>query len=247
MNKFSYPKASLLPIECPNCKVQQPENGGYRIRKLRDVGGVREAKVMKVRCRACLKHLCCIYPPEVPRAKWYSSKVEGIFAILDVHQVDEGCGNELAQHLGYTLKPETRARWQALRAWRVERLEHEQQQADCEIASIDEFKVSDGWVYSLTEVASQAVLGYRFSEKRDEEVVRDLIAEHEPEAIISDGCKAIKAACEWFADLPHGRCWFHVIRDVLKNFKKDQRQPVAFILRCSATRFSLNDKEVRLS
>jgi len=247
MNEFIYPKASLLPIECPRCKVQKPENGGYRLRKLRDVGGVREAKVMKVRCRNCRKLVACVYPPEVPRAKWYSTKLEGIFAILDVHQVDEGVGNEIAEQLGYPLKPETRANWQGLRAWRIERLENEAKQTlsetQIDIASLDEFKVTGGWVYSLTDVSSQAVLTYCFSEKRSESVVRDLIAEHEPKAIISDGCKAIKAACEWFANVPHGRCWFHVIRDVLNNFKKAERKPVAFVLRCLYEQDNLEEAE----
>lgn len=201
---------------------------------------------MKVRCSQCLKFLCCIYPPEVPRAKWYSSKVEGIFAILDIHQVDEGCANEIATHLGYPIKPQTRARWQALRAWRVERLCRQKHTA-AEVASLDEFKVAGGWVYTLTDTASSAVLGYALSAKRSEAVVRELIAEHKPKAVISDGCKAIQAACDWFANLPHGRCWFHVIKDVLENFSKKQRKSVALQLRCLYEQDSLEDAERFLS
>ena len=197
---------------------------------------------MKVRCRECFKLLCCIYPPEVPRAKWYSSKVEGIFAILDAHSVDEGCADEIAAHLGYPIKPQTRASWQALRGWRVERLVTKAEK-EPEIASLDEFKVGGGWVYTLTDVASQAVLGYALSPKRSEEVVRDLVAEHHPKAVISDGCQAIRAACDWFADMPHGRCWFHVIKDVLTHFTKKERKGVAFSLRCLYEQDSLEDAE----
>ncbi len=242
MESFTYPKASLLPITCPHCKVQKPEHAGYRLRKLRDISGIRQVKVMKVRCRECLKLLCCIYPPEVPRAKWYSHKVEGLFAILDLHQVDEACADEIAEHLGYTLKAETRAAWQAVRSWRAERLESDYQ-GELGIVSIDEFKVGSWWVYTLTDVASQAVVAYEVSEQRSEERVRDLIAEHNPAGLISDGCKAIEAAAQWFADLPHGRCWFHVIKDVLKNFARPERKAMAHMLRCLYEQDSLEDAE----
>ncbi len=238
MHVFTYPKASLLPLQCPRCQKSKPEHGGYRIRKLRDLQGIRKVKVMKVRCRGCHKQLACLYPPGVFRYKWYSSKVEGIF-ILDVHQVDEGCANEIAEHLGYPIKPKTRTNWQATRAWRSEHLQAEQPQGTVGVAAIDEFKVGGWWVYTLTDTASQAVVAYAMSETRDETLVRELIANHDPKAIISDGCPTIKAACQWFADKPHGRCWFHVIRDVLSGFAKGDRELVAHDLAFLYTRDTL--------
>ena len=131
-------------------------------------------------------------PPGVSRYKWYSAKLEGIFALLDVHQVEEGCTDELAAHLGYPIKPETRSAWQAIRAWRADQL---QEQPNCEItvASLDEFKVGQWWVYTLTDQASQAVVDAAPSESRSEAVVRNLIAKQNPSAFISDGCPHIKA------------------------------------------------------
>ena len=67
MKTHSYPKASLLQIRCPSCGCERPENGGYRIRKHRDVDGVREVRVMKVRCSGCSKHLRCSYLECTPR------------------------------------------------------------------------------------------------------------------------------------------------------------------------------------
>ena len=198
---------------------------------------------MKVRCSQCLKHLKCIYPPGVSRYKWYSQKLEGIFAVLDVHQVDEGCANEIAEHLGYPLKPETRAAWQETRAWRVAQLEQEQESSKVAVASLDEFKVGQWWVYTLTDKDSQAVVDYAVGESRSEERVRDLIAEHDVGVFISDGCPRIEAACDWFADTPHGRCWFHVIKEVLGNFAEEERELVAHELTFLYTRESLEDAQ----
>lgn len=136
MKTYSYPKASLLQIRCRACGCKKPENGGYRIRKHRDVDGRREVRVMKVRCSGCLKHLRCICPPGVLRYKWYSQKLEGIFALLDVHQVDESCADEIAGYLGYPVKPETLARWQATRAWRADRLRQGQPSGELTVASL---------------------------------------------------------------------------------------------------------------
>lgn len=198
---------------------------------------------MKVRCSQCLKHLKCIYPPGTSRYKWYSQKLEGIFAVLDVHQVDEGCAAEIAEHLGYPLKPETRAAWQETRAWRVAQLEQEQESSKVAVASLDEFKVGQWWVYTLTDKDSQAVVDYAVGESRSEERVRDLIAEHDVGVFISDGCPRIKAACDWFADTPHGRCWFHVIKEVLGSFAKEERELVAQELTFLYTRESLKDAQ----
>lgn len=230
-------------MTCPRCGSQKPENGGYRIRKQRDVDGVREVKVMKVRCSGCLKHLRCLYPPGVSRYKWYSQKLEGIFALLDVHQVNEGCADEVAEHLGYPVEPTTRAAWQKTRAWRAEQLEQDQPSAEVAVASLDEVKVGQWWVYTLTDKGSQAVVDYAISESRSEEVVRELIAKHEVGAFISDGCPRIEAACSWFANTPHGRCWFHVIKEVLGKVGKEERELVAWDLEFLYTRESLDAAE----
>lgn len=198
---------------------------------------------MKVRCSGCLKHLRCICPPGVLRYKWYSQKLEGIFALLDVHQVDESCADEIAGYLGYPVKPETRARWQATRAWRADRLRQGQPSGELTVASLDEFKVGQWWAYTLTDGASQAVVDYALSESRNETVVRDLLAEHDASAFMSDGCLHIKAACEWFADKPHGRCWFHVIKEVLNNVAKEERDLVAHDLKFLYTRTDLKTAE----
>jgi transposase-like protein len=148
---------------------------------------VREEKVLRVRCHKCKRSLGCLYAAGVKRYGWYSSKVEGIFAVLSVHQVDESCAAEIAEHLGYPIKQETRAAWQGTRA----------------LASIDEFKLGYWWMYTLTDVASQVIVDYALCESRDEEVVRELIAKHDPEVMISDGCSSIQAACAYFADKPN--------------------------------------------
>ena len=194
---------------------------------------------MKVRCSQCSKHLKCLYPPGISRYRWYSQKLEGIFAVLDVHQVDEGCAQEIATHLGYPLKPKTRASWQETRAWRTVQLEQDRPSANVAVASLDEVKVGSWWVYTLTDKDSQAVVASAISETRSEEAVRDLIAEHDVGAFISDGCPRIEAACDWFADKPHGRCWFHVIKEVLGHFDKEERELIAHDLTFLYTRLDL--------
>ena len=248
MTNNPYPQASLLDRRCPKCKISKPESGGYRVRKHRDVNGIREEKVLRVRCQRCKGSLGCVYPAGVMRYKWYSQKLEGIFAILDVHQVDESCATEVAEHLGYSIQSETRASWQGTRALRAERLEAQQAKpAALKAASVDEFKLGEWWMYTLTDVESQAVVDYRLCECRDEEVVRELIAEHNPKLIISDGCKSIQAACEYFADKPHGRCWFHVIKEVLKQFPKRERELAALDLHFLYTCTNLKDARWFLS
>lgn len=232
MQTQTYPQASLLKTRCPNCENGKAESGGYRIRKHRDVGGVREVKVLRVRCRVCKKSLGCVYPAGVQRYKWYSSKLQGVFAILAVHQVSEACAHEIANHLGYAVVAETRASWQATRAFRATQLEARTNvNKQLEVASLDEFKVGQWWVYTLTDTDSQAIVDYTVCESRDEEVVRQLIAHNDPQALVSDGCTSIAAAASYFADKPHGRCWFHVIRDVLSKFPKEDRKLVALDLR----------------
>ena len=206
---------------------------------------MREVKVLRVRCSQCKGSLGCVYPPGVKRHGWYSCKVEGIFAVLDVHQVDEACSQEVAEHLGYPLQSETRAVWQGARAFRAEQREQkrEPERREITVASIDEFRLGAWWMYTLTEVKSQAIVGYSLCESRDEEVIRELIAKHEPKLIISDGCKSIQAACEYFANKPHGRCWFHVIKEVLKQFPRKERELVALDLRFLYTCSNLKDAQ----
>lgn len=182
MENQAYPKASLLNWRCSSCELGKPESGGYRVRKHRDVSGVREEKVLRVRCQRCKRGLGCVYPAGVKRYGWYSSKVEGIFAVLSVHQVDESCAAEIAEHLGYPIRPETRAAWQGTRALRAEQLEAKKPFAKSKsvaVASIDEFKLGYWWMYTLTDVASQVIVDYAMCESRDEEVIRELIAKHE--------------------------------------------------------------------
>jgi transposase-like protein len=233
MTTKPYPKASLLEIACRRCPEGKAESGGYRIRRHRDLSGIREVKVRRIRCNECKRSLGCVYPEGVQRYKWYSSKVQGIFAILDIHQVDETCSNELAEHLGYPIEAETRTSWQATRAFRAKQIESQDKHSiqEIELVSIDEMKLGYWWLYTLTEVKSQAVVDYALCENRDEEVVRELIANNNPKMIISDGCPSIAAACAYFADKPHGRCWFHVIRDVLRKFSKQERRLVSYDLR----------------
>jgi len=176
------------------------------------------------------------------RYKWYSAKLEGIFALLDIHQVEESCADEIAVHLGYPIKLETRAKWQAARAWRADQLQ-DKINDKIAVASVDEFKLGRWWVYTLTDGVSQAVVEHAISESRSEEVVRDLVAEHDVAAFISDGCPHIKAACGWFADVPHGRCWFHVIKEVLSNVAREERELVAHDLRFLYTRANLKDAQ----
>lgn len=243
MTNNPYPQASLLDWRCSRCEQGRPKSGGYRVRKHRDFRGVWEEKVLRVRCQRCKRSLGCVYPTGVMRYKWYSKKLEGIFAVLAVPQVNEACSQEVAEHLGYPIHPETRASWQATRAFRAEPLAQKQQaeKAKVAVASIDEFKLGAWWLYTLTEVKSQAVVAYALCESRDEKVVRELIAEHDPELIISDGCKSIRAAGEYFADKPQGRCWFHVIKEVLKQFPRGERELVALDLRFLYARNNLKD------
>lgn len=238
MENQTYPKASLLDWRCSSCDQGKPESGGYRVRKHRDIDGVREEKVLRVRCHRCKRSLGCVYPAGVKRYGWYSRKVEGLFAVLSVHQVAEGCVAEIAEHLAYPLKPATRAAWRGTRALRAALLEAKEPVAKEGVAmSIDEFKLGYWWMYTLTDVASQVIVDYALCESRDEEVLRELIARHDPALIISDGCSSVQAACAYFADKPHGRCWFHVIKDVLKQFPKNERALVAldlrFLYRCA--------------
>ena len=107
-------------------------------------------------------------------------------------------------------------------------------------ASVDEFKLGGWWMCTLTEGKSQTIVGYALCESRDEEVVRELNARHDPKLIISDGCSSIQAACGYFADKPHGRCWFHVIKEGVKRFSRKERV-VALDLRFLYTCANLKD------
>jgi hypothetical protein len=182
----------------------------------------------------------------VLRYKWYGIKVQGLFAILDVHQVKEACANELAAWLGYTIESETRAAWQETQVWRSEQYEAKDVAAEAielSAASLDECKLGTGWMYTLSEVESQALVAYALAPTRNENTVRTLLSEHEPKLLISDGCPQIEAALAYLPDLQQARCWFHVIKDVLPNFKHGERERVAWDLEFLYTRSELQEAE----
>lgn len=65
--------------------------------------------------------------------------------------------------------------------------------------------------------------------------------------MISDGCKSIQAACEYFVDKPNGRCWLHVIKEVLRQFPRKERGLVAMDLRFLYSCDNLKDAQWFLS
>lgn len=217
------PGSILRPTVCPTCGQSHLESGGHYTRTLRDLQGVRQVKVQRLRCASCHKTLECIYPEGVQHARWYSVSVQALFAILAVHQVDQACRSEVAALLGYPLVPDTQDAWQDTQALRAERdhqarlTELRHQEVGVKIASIDEFKLGDGWAYSLTDTSSQAVLTYRLSDRRNEEVVRDLISTHPPQVTMADGCPSIAGGVGWYGDIKQGRCWFHVMQALSKR------------------------------
>lgn len=246
METNTYPKASVLPVRCNKCKEGKPESGGYRERKHRDLEGIRIERVLRVRCSECKRSLGCVYPDGVLRYKWYSIKVQGLFALLNVHQVKEACCHEIAAWLGYTIEAETRAAWQETQVWRSEQYEAqdvESKATSLSTGSLDECKVGTGWMYTLTDVPSQALVAYAPAPTRNENTVRALLSEHEPDVLISDGCPLIEAALAYLPDITQARCWFHVIKDVLQNFKRDAREKVRWDLEFLYTRAELQEAE----
>lgn len=179
--------------------------------------------MQRLRCAICHKTLDHVYPEGVQHARWYSLPVQALFAILAVHQVGQACRSEVAALLGYPLVPDTQDAWQDTQALRAER-DHQARLVDLRykgltvnIASIDEFKLGEGWAYSLTDTFSQAVLTYRLSDRRDEGVVRDLVSTCPPKATMADGCPAINAGVGWHGNILQGRCWFHVMQALSKR------------------------------
>lgn len=225
MNTQTYPKASLMKIDCPRCQENNVEHGGYRLRKLRTLNGIEERKVLKLRCRACKKHLRNIYREGTPRASWYSTKMHGLMAILSVHHVTEGCCADVAELFEYPLTLKTRQAWQDSRVRRIEQQERAYKALihEPEVGSVDECKIGSSWGYTLTDTESDFVCSYDVTDKRNFSTVRSLIAQVEPKAVMSDGCKSIQAAMSWFSYIPHGRCWFHVMQDVCSNVSKEDR------------------------
>jgi hypothetical protein len=141
--------------------------------------------------------------------------------------VPQACQTEIANIFNYAIVPDTRDEWQDTRTVRATR-QHAQEleqikvsQFEIKCGSIDEFKLGFGWAYTLTDTASQAVLGFKTNDTRAETTVRDVIAEFPPKAIISDGCPMIQAGAAWWADIPHGRCWFHVMQAMSKLAAKE--------------------------
>jgi hypothetical protein len=221
----TYPEASVQELVCPKCQSKQVESGGYRIRQLRTLDGVEERRVKKLRCANCKKHLKSLYPEDTPRASWYATKVHAVMTVLSVHHVVESCCQEIAGILGYSLGNKTRDAWQEARVRRIEQQEKQQtlRKEDPEVVSIDECKLGNSWGYTLTDTETDYVCNSAVSDDRNLFVVRDLVADVHPKTVISDGCKSIQAAMHWFPKIPHGRCWFHVILDVCRNAKKENR------------------------
>ena len=225
MKTETYPEASVQELVCPKCQSKRIESGGYRERQLRTLTGVEERRVKKLRCATCKKHVKSLYPEDTPRASWYGAKVHAVMAILSVHHVSEGCRADIAEVLGYALSMKTQNAWQEARARRIEQQEGQQapRQEDPDVVSIDECKLGSSWGYTLTDTATDYVCSSAVTDRRNLFVVRDLVAHVHPKAVISDGCKSIEAALHWFPKIPHGRCWFHVIVDVCRKAKKEDR------------------------
>lgn len=223
MNTPPAPRPILRPVKCPTCGPSHLESGGNYIRKIRDLQGIQKVKVLRLRCAKCHKTLDRTYPQGVVRACWYTQKVQGIFAILTVHQVSESCRAEIATLLGYALTEETQNAWQDTQALRVERDHHTQclqaQQLGCtlKVASIDEIHLDETCVYTLTDTQSQAVVSMECCTERNSLSVRSLLEKYPMETVISDGCPLIKAGLAWHPQMFHARCWFHVMQSLSKK------------------------------
>jgi transposase-like protein len=222
------PPASIR-IPCPHCKaLTTRESGGSYPRKNRHTNGVSIVRVKRYRCSQCHRALPSHYPAGVHRHKWYSGVIQALFTVLDVHQVKQACQNEIATVLGYPICASTRDTWSDTRAYRATKQHHcalqqlRDRRIEIECGSIDEFKIGLGWAYTLTDTQSQAVLTVKTSLFRAESVVKDLIAVYPPKAIISDGCPQIEAGAAWWSDIPHGRCWFHVMQAMSKLVSRDK-------------------------
>lgn len=111
------------------------------------------------------------------------------------------------------------------------------------VASLDECKLGRGWMYTLTDIPSQALVVYEPADERNEMSVRTLLSEHTPEVVISDGCPSIEAALAYLPEIEQGRCWFHVIKDVLQNFPKEIREHVGWDLEFLYSSETLGDAE----
>jgi Histidine kinase-, DNA gyrase B-, and HSP90-like ATPase len=91
METNTYPRSSIETKACVSCQSSTIESGGYRERRHRDIGGIRIEKVLRLRCSNCKRSVGCVYPEGVLRYKWYSIKVQGLFAILSVASLrDDG-------------------------------------------------------------------------------------------------------------------------------------------------------------
>ncbi len=126
-------------------------------------------------------------------------------------------------------------------------------QFEIKCGSIDEFKLGFGWAYTLTDAASQAVLGFKTNDTRAETTVRDIISILPTKAIISDGCPMIQAGAAWWADIPHGRCWFHVMQAMSKLAAKEpdagggsERQRLTWRVQFLLSQPSITDAEAYL-
>lgn len=247
MNNETYPEGIITEKSCPRCGDERIQSGGYRERKLRDIGGIKERQVKKLRCSTCKKPRGCIYPEDTLRHSWYSDRVHGLVTILDVHQTKEGCIEEVADLLEYPLTQKTRDSWQESRERRIESNNKEANAVidneDIGITSIDEFKMGKSWGYTLTDVLTMFVLTYNVATQRSFLTVRDMLAKIEPKVVISDGCKVIAAALAWFKDIKVGRCWFHVIKSVVANTPKELKDEMKWDLEFLYTRETIPEAE----
>jgi hypothetical protein len=167
----------------------------------------------------------------VQRYKWYSGTFQKLFSILAVHRVAKACVAEIAGLLGFAVVEETREAWQDTRSYRADQLHQqamkvvETKKLELKCGSLDEMKIGQEWGYTLSDSASGAVLAYTVNNQRSELAVRDLLSSYSPKALISDGCMAIQAGSEWFADIPKGRCWFHLMQDLARRCSTDLDEP----------------------
>ena len=252
---------SSIRIHCRHChQVTTRESGGSYPRKNRHTNGIRIVRVQRYRCSQCHRASPSSYPAGVHRSKWYSGVMQALFAVLHVHQVNQSCQNEIAQVFGYPITPDTRDDWQDARALRATR-QHQQalmqlrsSNTQIQCGSIDEFKIGFGWAYTLTDTKSQAVLTVQTSATRAESVVKDVIAVYPPNAIISDGCPKIEAGAAWWSNIPHGRCWFHVMQSMSRIASKEksadgtsERQRLTWNVQFLLTQPNLNEANRYLS
>jgi transposase-like protein len=149
-------------------------------------------------------------------------------AVLSVHHVVESCCQEIAAILGYSLGNKTRDAWQEARVRRIEQQEKHQssRKEDPEVVSIDECKLGNSWGYTLTDTETDYVCKSAVTDYRNLFVVRNLVADVYPKAVISDGCKSIQAAMHWFPKIPRRVLRIPCIQSFSQSIPKQDSEPV---------------------